>query len=1024
MAIVEQIAPQFTQEDAARLAETVYGLTATARPMPSYADQNFLMEDVSGRRFVLRIANAAEDPAVLDLQQKALAYLAAHFPTPSFQQVCETTSGQTMTVVDGAGGARHHVWMVTYLPGRMMVDVKPQTPRLLRSLGRFLGTMDRVLEGFTHPAMRQGLIWDLKNAQAIRPHLAHINNPERRALAEPFLERFEEVVEPLLPALGKSFIQNDGNDYNVLVSGTGSDAEVTGLLDFGDMVHTPTVCEPAIAAAYALLGKAGPLAAAAQVIGGYHEAHPLTEQELAVLYGLIGARLCSSVLLSAYRKTLEPDNDYLMVSAQPVWKAMEILADVPPNFAHYTFRYACGLEPCPQTARLVAWLDEHAEAAAPVVKPDVRQEKPLVFDWSVGSPLVGNPEELADPASYADMMFGAMEAAGAAVGVGRYDEARLVYATEQFRSSPDETAEHRTIHLGIDLFQKAGSPVFAPLDGVVYSVHDNAFPLDYGPTIILQHEASGLPFYTLYGHLSRASLDGLHQGQSIQKGQQIATLGDTGENGGWVPHLHFQLITDMLGHRDNYPGVARASERAVWKSLSPDPNVILGIPAACFPEEDWSKEEILERRAQRIGRNLSISYQKPLKMVRGFMQYLYDDTGRAYLDAVNNVPHVGHSHPAVVRAAQRQMAVLNTNTRYLHSFLIRYAERLCALMPEPLSVCFFVNSGSEANDLALRLARAHTGQRDLIVLDGAYHGHLSSLIDISPYKFDGPGGMGAPPHVHKTLTPDPYRGLYRAGDPEAGAKYAGHVAEAVEHARQAGRGVSAFISESILGCGGQIECPEGYLREAYRHVRAAGGVCIADEVQVGFGRVGTHFWGFETQDVVPDIVVMGKPIGNAHPLAAVVTTPEIAASFDNGMEFFSTFGGNPVSCAVGMAVLDVIEKEDLQANALRTGAHLKAGLERLKDNHPIVGDVRGRGLFLGVELVLDRETLAPAAAQATYVVNRLREHGILMSTDGPLHNVLKIKPPLVFNKANADFLVRTLDEVLGEDFVRFGRNQN
>ena len=1018
MAVVEQIAPQFTREDAVRLAETVYGLTATARPMPSYADQNFLLDDASGRRFVLRIANAAEDSAVLDLQQKALAYLAAHFPTPSFQQVCETTSGRMMTAVEGADGARHHIWMVTYVPGRMLVDVNPQTPRLLRSLGRFLGTLDRVLEGFTHPAMRQDLIWDLKNASAIRPHLAYISNPERRALVASFLDRFEAVVVPVLPHLRESFIQNDGNDYNALVSGTGSDAEVTGLIDFGDMVHTPTVCEPAIAAAYAMLGKADPVAAAAQVIGGFHEAHPLTEQELAVLYGLIGARLCCSVLISTYRKTLEPDNDYLNVSEQPVWTTLETLAAVPPSLPHYTFRAACGLDPCPQTARIITWLRDHAEAVAPVVKPDVRHKAPLVFDLSVGSPLIGNPAALADPASFTALLFGQMRDAGAEVGVGRYDEARLVYTTPQFRSGTDEPAEHRTVHLGIDLFQDAGSPIFAPLDGVIHSFNDNTLPLDYGPAVILQHDAAGTAFYTLYGHLSRASLDGLQVGQSIRKGEQFATLGDASENGGWAPHLHFQLITDMLGCRGDFPGVARAGGRAVWHRLCPDPNIILGIPEACFPADDWSKAEILERRAQRIGRNLSISYREPLKMVRGFMQYLYDDTGRVYLDAVNNVPHVGHSHPTVVRAAQRQMAVLNTNTRYLHSFLVRYAERLCARMPDPLSVCFFVNSGSEANDLALRLARVHTGQRDIIVLDGAYHGHLSSLIDISPYKFDGPGGLGAPPHVHQTVTPDPYRGLYLAGDPEAGPKYARHVHDAIAAARQAGRGIAAFITESILGCGGQIECPEGYLREAYRHVRAAGGVCIADEVQVGFGRVGTHFWGFETQGVVPDIVVMGKPIGNGHPLAAVVTTPDIAASFDNGMEFFSTFGGNPVSCAVGMAVLDVIEEEGLQANALHTGAHFKAGLERLKDKYPLVGDVRGRGLFLGVELVLDRETLDPAATQAAYVVNRLREHGILMSTDGPLHNVLKIKPPIVFTKANADFVVRTLDKILAEDAVQ------
>ena len=336
-------------------------------------------------------------------------------------------------------------------------------------------------------------------------------------------------------------------------------------------------------------------------------------------------------------------------------------------------------------------------------------------------------------------------------------------------------------------------------------------------------------------------------------------------------------------------------------------------------------------------------------------------------------------------------------------------------MPDPLKVCFFVNSGSEANDLALRMARNHTGQKDIIVVDGAYHGNTTANLEISPYKFNGPGGKGAEPHIHKVPMPDIYRGLYRANNDEAGKKYADHVQAAIEQIQQNGKNVAAFICESLLGCGGQIVLPDNYLKQAFRHVRNAGGVCIADEVQVGFGRVGTHFWGFETQHVVPDIVTLGKPIGNGHPLAAVITTPEIAESFNNGMEYFNTTGGNPVSCAVGMAVLDVIEQEKLQENALRVGTRLKTGLEKLKEKFPIIGDVRGLGLFIGVELVRNRETLKPAANEASFIIERMKEQGILISTDGPLYNVLKIKPPLVFNDVNADFFVETLEGILNED---------
>ncbi len=531
----------------------------------------------------------------------------------------------------------------------------------------------------------------------------------------------------------------------------------------------------------------------------------------------------------------------------------------------------------------------------------------------------------------------------------------------------------------------------APLEGVVHLTANNFAPLDYGPVVILRHETGdGKEFFTLYGHLTKETIGGLQEGQRVRRGEEFARVGTTDENGGWMPHGHFQIILDLLELGTDFPGVAYASQRAVWTSLSPDPNLLLGIPADRFPAKEPDLSETLCSRRALLGKSLSISYLRPLKIVRGWMQYLYDDTGRAYLDVYNNVPLVGHSHPRVVQAAQAQLALLNTNTRYLHDNVNRYAERLTRLLPESLRVCFFVNSGSEANELALRLARAHTGREDIIVLEHAYHGHTNTLIDISPYKFNGPGGRGKQPWVHVAPLADDYRGAYRREDKQAGAKYARHVEEILERTRAEGRGVAAYIAETLPSVGGQIVFPPGYLAEVYHHVRRAGAVCIADEVQVGFGRLGTHFWGFETQSVVPDIVVLGKPIGNAFPLAAVVTTPEIANSFNNGMEFFSTFGGNPVACAAGLAVLDVLEEEKLQQCALRVGSHLVEGLKALQARYALIGDVRGSGLFLGIDLVLDRETRQAAPFQASYVVNRLRDRGILAGTDGPHHNVIKL----------------------------------
>ncbi|UCD38989.1 MAG: aminotransferase class III-fold pyridoxal phosphate-dependent enzyme [Fidelibacterota bacterium] len=437
-------------------------------------------------------------------------------------------------------------------------------------------------------------------------------------------------------------------------------------------------------------------------------------------------------------------------------------------------------------------------------------------------------------------------------------------------------------------------------------------------------------------------------------------------------------------------------------------------PHQQYGNRESQPDALFLERGKLIGPSLSLAYQIPLEIVRGQGQFLFEPDGRAYLDCINNVCHVGHCHPGVVAALSDQAAVLNTNTRYLHPYLVEYAERLTATLPEPLSVCYFVNSGSEANELAVRMARSHTGRHDVIVLEDGYHGNTQTLVDLSPYKSEGPGGAGLPDWVHKVIKPDPYRGPYRGQSDKIGKAYAGSVRETCERLDETGHPPALFLCESILGCGGQIVLPEGYLQEAFHHVHSVGGVCIVDEVQVGMGRVGDHMWAFETQNVIPDIVTMGKPIGNGHPLGAVVTTPEIAQSFDNGMEYFNTFGGNPVSMAVGLAVLDVLEEEQLLERASRVGGYLANGFRRLAENHPIIGDVRGLGMFLGVELVNDRKTLDPATEKTAWLIERVKADGILLSAEGPLHNVLKIKPPLQFEETDADLLLASVDRALSE----------
>jgi 4-aminobutyrate aminotransferase-like enzyme/Ser/Thr protein kinase RdoA (MazF antagonist) len=1018
MVSVKHLAPGFTERDAVRIAAELFGVSGEARLLPGEHDRNFHLKTAAGEELVLKVSHIGEDRNVLDMQVRALAHRAERAPHLALPRVCPTTSGGLIGTIDGPDGATSFVRLLTYVPGKLLADVKPHSPDLLRSLGNLLGTLDAALLDFAHPAAQRELKWDPPRAGWTRDYLHYIGLPERRTLVEGLLARFETETLPALAGRRHGVIYGDANDYNVVVAGTGTEERrVIAVIDFGDLLHTATVCELAIACAYAMMGKPDPLAAASHIVAGYHTALPLEEAELAVLYPLICARLCISVTNSAYQQAVDPENTYLQVSDAPAWALLDRLADVPPQLAHYTFRAACGLPACPSSPAIVTWLEEHAGAIGRVVEPGLTEANSFVFDLSIGSTELGSNADFADTDALTASLFGQMRAAGARVGIGRYDEARPIYTSDAYKVEGNDGPEWRTLHIAADLFLEPGSPVFAPLDGIVRSFHDNAAPKNYGPTIILEHTVDGgrLTFYTLYGHLSRDSLDGLSVGMPVARGSEIARIGDASVNGGWPPHLHFQIITDLLGKVGDFPGVARPSQRSVWLSISPDPSLMLGVPRERVVAGWASTGDILEERERYLGRNLSVSYRRPLQIVRGYMQYLYDEVGRAYLDAVNNVPHVGHSHPRVVAAGQRQMAVLNTNTRYLHEGLARYAERLTATLPEPLRVCYFVNAGSEANELALRLARAHTSRRGVVVVDVAYHGNTTTLIDISPYKFNGLGGTGKPPYVQVVPIPDVYRGEYRRDDPNASERYAGHVAEAFQQAERDGHPSGAFICESMLSCGSQIMLPEGYLRAAYQHARDAGGVCIADEVQVGFGRVGTHFWAFETQGVVPDIVTLGKPIGNGHPLGAVITTPEVAASFDNGMEYFSTFGGNPVSCAIGLAVLDVIADESLQANALTTGARLLDGLRGLSDRYPLIGDVRGLGLFVGVELVRDRVTLEPALEQAAYVANRMRERGVLLSTDGPFHNVLKIKPPLVFDAANADFLVAALDAVLAED---------
>ena len=772
------VTPTFSSAEILGILAEHYQLTGHLKELPGYCDQNRLFTGFYGRQYIVKITNSGEPLLELEMQNFAMAHLSKR--GSAVPQVVENIIGGSITTIESPNGQKFFLRVLTFLSGNFYADIPPEkaNPALWSDLGEFIARIDQNLADFQHAGAYRYLDWDLAHGYRVCQMRKDLLDRDQRTLVDYFLDHYKVQTMPLIATLPVGVIHNDANDMNLLIDDKQQPGKVTGLIDFGDMVHSHVINDLAITAAYALMDQPDSLETLKPLVAGYHRVRPLSDVELEVLFSLVALRLCVSVCNSAEAIAASPDNDYLSVSAQPAWVLLRQLRRLNPYAVLCQLRLACG------------------------------------------------------------------------------------------------------------------------------------FNIDGGK----------------------------------------------------------------------------------------------------------DKTDIVAYRKKHLGKTLSLSYQSPLKIVRGQGAYLYDEEGNGYLDMVNNVCHVGHCHPKVVAAGQTQLARLNTNTRYLHDNLVNYADQLLATMPDELSVCMFVNSGSEANELAFRLARCFTQSRELLVVDGAYHGNTNACIEASSYKFDGPGGEGAAPYVHKVTLPDPYRGEFSGYSQETAVAYGASVTQVLEKLAAAEKTPGAFICESLQGVAGQIIMPDGYLENVYAQVRAAGGVCIADEVQVGFGRVGTHMWAFETQNIIPDIVTLGKPIGNGHPLAAVITSQKIADAFVTGMEYFNTFGGNPVSCAIGMAVLDAIRDDKLQENALETGHYFRKKLQELQQRFLLIGDVRGLGLFIGVELVEDQISKTPATETAARLIEYFKQHKILLSTEGPYYNVLKIKPPLVFNQDDADRFIAVFEQGLQTDF--------
>ncbi len=1000
---------KITGPEAEEILFSLFNIKGNASILPGEVDFNFRIKIENEDGYILKISRPDEDDKYLDFQQKLLQFVETNGQNLIAPQVVKDKNGNAISEITDTHGKQRKVRLLSWVSGRVWSTVNPQLHSLRYSLGHQCGLLTQALNGFDHPEAHREFVWDVAQSLWTKNHI-HLFQGEEKEIISSFQSKFESVQNSY-SKLRKAVVHNDINDNNIIVTAALINPRVKAAIDYGDAIHTQVINDVAVACAYAVMNHNDALDAALAVVKGYHSTFPLQEEELMHLYNTVAMQLIITVTKSGMNKIAEPDNHYLLISEKPAWEVLKKWHLISHEFAYHSFRAACGFNAHPKEEVFSIWGTQNQFQLSDLF-PTISKNDVHHLDLSVSSKWIGHQQDFNDLDLFQFKIEQLQKENPTKIIAGGYLEPRPIYTSIAYDKIGNNGRESRSIHLGIDFWLPEQTPVHALFDGEVVIAVNDVGNKEYGGLVVLKHQVENFEFYTLYGHLTVESATKHKLGDTIKKGDRIALLGNYPENGDWAPHLHFQVLLSLYDYTLDFPGVAYYNQIDVWKSTCPNPNLIFKSEAL-QNNEVISNEALINYRKKHLGKSLSLQYRVPIKMVRGAGQYLLDQFGRKYLDTVNNVAHVGHENYQVIKAGQEQMALINTNSRYLHENINALAQELIATLPPELNVLHFVNSGSEANELAIRMVKANTDERDIIASEMGYHGNANMCVDISSYKFDGKGGKGAPEYTHIFPLPDAFRGKYRGKN--TGEQYAKEVQDQIENVRSKGRGVGAFIIEPIISCGGQIELPEGFLNKAYEYVRAAGGLCISDEVQVGCGRTGKTFWGFQLHDVIPDIITIGKPLGNGHPLAAVVCTQEVADKFANGMEYFNTFGGNPVSCAIGTAVLQTVKQDKLQENALKVGEFLKTELKQLANEYAIIGDVRGQGLFLGIELV--DSNMNPLAAQTDYLANRMKDHGILMSTDGPDHNVLKIKPPIVFTKENAKELIHYLRMIFAENFM-------
>ncbi|WP_105034341.1 aminotransferase [Cryobacterium aureum] len=947
--------PRLTPEQATELARDRFGVSGVVTELGSNQDRNFRIKTDAGS-LVLKVSNPAITTVQLEAQNAALAHLGTlGLDLPAAIAGIDGGEIQRVTI----DGQNLDLRLLTYVDGQPLTDVVRLSVGQIRALGDVAGRMVRGLADFEHPGTDRFSQWDLRRCgEVIDALLGYVDDEVRRERLRTVTDAVRQQLARVAADLRVQTIHGDLTDDNVVNRADAAET-ITGVIDFGDVAQGWLVAELAATCACVLYRSPQHPLAVLDAIEAFTKQVPLTDTELTALWPLVVLRTAVLVVSGEQQVHLDGDNDYADANRSREWLAFATAAEQDGAELEALIRFVVT-----QTDASIAYT-EHPLAGA--------LDPKAIIDLSVTSAAFDAGVWL-EPGI--DARVAADTAARSGHAVTRYGEYRLS------QTRIDTAEESVTLTLAIEVYLPAGSPVTAPIDGTVTVVDVDTVRLEGAD-------------YDLW-------LTGVHggglDGQRIQAGSGLGTT---------TARVTVQ-VSRLRGIRP--PFFVAPSGAALWQRVCPDPSALIGLETA-RPLVDPAA--LLQRRHASFARVQEHYYAAPPQIERGWKHHLIDTHGQSYVDMVNNVTTVGHGHPRIAEAARSQWSLLNTNSRFHYGELVRFTERLAELAPDPLDTVFLVNSGTEAVDLALRLALTYTGHDTVLSVREAYHGWSMAADAVSSSVADNPRALQTRPNwVHLVEAPNAVRGKYRGM--QSAPQYLNDLDGDLAALADDGRTVAAFIAEPVFGNAGGVLLPDGYLTGVYEKVRASGGLCIADEVQVSYARLGRYFWGTEQQNVVPDIITIAKAMGNGHPLGAVITRREIAERFADDGPFFSSAGGSPLSCRVGLTVLDIMRDEDLQGNAEVVGRHLKVGLEQLGERFDLVGAVYGMGLYLGVELVRDRVDFTPATAAAARLCDELLLRGVIVQPTGDFKNVLKIKPPLCLTVASADHFLHALEDVLGE----------